>query len=175
MHTDKGKQKKYMNEDVRSGDHNSNKNDIDNLFEEFEYKSANFEEVESYSIDSIPVGEVLKSESERRIDDENVKKESLAVCLAVMKEVPTEKKVPIDKKLPIKDQLVRIVDSVNIKAYYKVNVKQLFKANEDLFANGLEELGQTDLIRHNSKWTSCKISINKVQLKEYHEAQNHLR
>ncbi|CAG8759806.1 8759_t:CDS:2 [Cetraspora pellucida] len=147
MHTDKGKQKEYVNEDMRSGDHDGDENDDDDLFEEFEYESEDLEEVESYSTDSIPVGEVSESESEGRIDDENVE-ESPAVCLAVMEEVPTEKKVPVDEKPPVEDQLVRIVDGVNIEAQYKVNVEQLFKANEDLFANGLEELGQTNLVKH---------------------------
>ncbi|CAG8649938.1 10551_t:CDS:2 [Cetraspora pellucida] len=147
MHTDKGKQKEYVNKDMRSGDHDSDENDDDDLFEKFEYESEDLEEVESYSTDSIPVGKVSESESEGRIDDENVE-ESLAVCLAVMEEVPTEKKVPVDEKLPAEDQLVRIVDGVNIEAQYKVNVEQLFKANENLFANGLEELGQTNLVKH---------------------------
>ncbi|CAG8552342.1 8757_t:CDS:2 [Cetraspora pellucida] len=83
MHTDKKKQKEYINKDMRS--------------------------------DSILVDKVSESKLERRIDNENVKEESLAVCLAVIKEVTTEKKVPVDEKLLIKDQLVRIMNSVNIE------------------------------------------------------------
>ncbi|CAG8756457.1 8453_t:CDS:2 [Cetraspora pellucida] len=110
MHTDKGKQKEYVNEDMRSGDHDGDKNDDDDLFEEFEYKSKDLEEVESYSTDSISVDEVSKNELKGRIYDENIEEESPAVCLAVMEEVPTEKKVSVDEKPPVKDQLVRIVD-----------------------------------------------------------------
>ncbi|CAG8733271.1 12367_t:CDS:2, partial [Cetraspora pellucida] len=117
--------KEYVNEDVRSGDHDGVKNDNDNLFEEFEYEIKDLEEVESYFTDSIPVGEVSDNESEERIDNKNVEDKSPAVCLAVMEEVPTEKKVLVDEKLP-----------------------QLFKENKDLFANGLEELGQTNLVKH---------------------------
>ncbi|CAG8789682.1 1239_t:CDS:2, partial [Cetraspora pellucida] len=42
-------------------------------------------------------------------------------------------------------------------AQYKVNVKQLFKANENLFANGLEELGQTNLVKHMIKTGDVKL------------------
>ncbi|CAG8745418.1 14741_t:CDS:2, partial [Cetraspora pellucida] len=96
MHIDKEKQEVYVNENVRSGDHN----------------------------DSILVNEVLESESKGKVDNKNIK----------------EEKVSVDKKLSVKNQLVRIVDSLNIEAQYKANIKQLFKANKVLFANGLEEL-----------------------------------
>ncbi|CAG8756716.1 11402_t:CDS:2, partial [Cetraspora pellucida] len=81
MHTGKKKQKEYVNKDVRSGNHNGDKNNDDDLFEGFEYESEDLEEVESYFIDSISVDEVLK------------------------KEVPTEKKVSLDGKPPVEDQL----------------------------------------------------------------------
>ncbi|CAG8552674.1 5416_t:CDS:2, partial [Cetraspora pellucida] len=77
-------------------DYDGNKNDDNDLFEEFEYESEDLEEVENYFTNSILVGEM------------------------------SESKKPLDRKPSVKDQLVRIVDNVNIEAQYKVNVEQLF-------------------------------------------------
>ncbi|CAG8640520.1 17717_t:CDS:2 [Cetraspora pellucida] len=107
MHTDKEKQKDYVNKNMRSNDHDSNKNDNNNLFEKFEYENEDLEE----------------KVSQKKIDDENIEKESLAVSLAVIKEVSTKKKLPVDEKPLVKDQL-------------------------NLFANGLEKLEQTNLVKH---------------------------
>ncbi|CAG8468074.1 19206_t:CDS:2 [Racocetra fulgida] len=131
------KQKAQIPEIDESGDHDED--NADELFDELEYESEELEELESFSSDCISSDE--ESIVKKKKDTKIVEIESPAVCLAVMEEIPTDKKVPADEKPTIEEQLNKIIDDTNIEEKYKESVKELFKNNKNLFANGLEELG----------------------------------
>ncbi|CAG8781550.1 5683_t:CDS:2, partial [Racocetra persica] len=118
---DKGKQKAQILEIDESGDHDED--DADELFDELD---------------------IVKKKKDTKI----VEIESPAVCLVVMEEIPTNKKVLADEKPTIEEQLNKIIDDTNIEEKYKESVKELFKNNKNLFANRLEELGRTNLVKH---------------------------
>ncbi|CAG8848446.1 15795_t:CDS:1, partial [Racocetra persica] len=138
------KQKAQILEIDESGDHDED--DTDELFDELEYKSEELEELESFSSDCISSDE--KSIVKKKKDTKIVEIESLAVCLAVIEEIPIDKKAPADEKPTIEEQLNKIIDDTNIEEKYKESVKELFKNNKNLFANGLEELGRTNLVKY---------------------------
>ncbi|CAG8730012.1 1471_t:CDS:2, partial [Racocetra persica] len=80
MYTDKGKQKVQIPEKVELDDYDEDDAD------EFE----ELEELESFSTDCALSDEESAEEIER--DEKIIKIESLAICLAVIEEIPTEKK-----------------------------------------------------------------------------------
>ncbi|CAG8637314.1 15334_t:CDS:1 [Cetraspora pellucida] len=102
MHTDKGIQKEYTLEEVKLSDHNED--DTDELFDEIEYESEELEEIESFASDNILTDDKGSEELENKV----MEIESLAICLAVIEEIPTEKKAPTNKNLTVEEQLNKI-------------------------------------------------------------------
>ncbi|CAG8834451.1 21337_t:CDS:1, partial [Racocetra persica] len=80
-----------------------------------------------------------------------------AICLAVIEKIPIHKKASVNEKSTIEEQLNKIIEDGNIEEKYKENIKKLFKNNKNLFANGLEELGQTNLVKHVIKTQDTKL------------------
>ncbi|CAG8674357.1 12135_t:CDS:1, partial [Cetraspora pellucida] len=76
MHTDKGKQKEYIPEEVEPSDHDED--DADELFDKIEYESEELEEIESFASDNI----VTDNEGPEELENKIVETESPAVCLA---------------------------------------------------------------------------------------------
>ncbi|CAG8604067.1 8975_t:CDS:2, partial [Cetraspora pellucida] len=143
MHMDKGKQKECILEELESGDHDED--EANELFDEMEYESEELEEVESFTSNNGPTD---NDDDTEEIREKRVEIESPAVCLAVMEEIPTGKKAPIDEKLTVEEQLNEIVESGKVEGKYQENVRELFNKKRELFANGLEELGCTNLVKH---------------------------
>ncbi|CAG8654284.1 1187_t:CDS:1, partial [Cetraspora pellucida] len=133
MHTDKRKQKECTLEEVEQSDYNED--DANKLFDKIKYESEELKEIESFASDNILTDDKRPEELENKV----LKIESLAVCLAVMEEIPIEKKAPTNKNPTVEEQLNKIKKNRNLGEYQE-NVKKLFKKNKELFANGLEEL-----------------------------------
>ncbi|CAG8765324.1 761_t:CDS:2, partial [Cetraspora pellucida] len=150
MHTDKGKQKEYIPEESKSGDYDED--EADELFDEIKYESEELEEIESFTSDSAPTD----NDDTEEVRDEMVEIESLAICLAVMEEIPTKKKALINKKLTVEEQLNEIIKSVKVERKYQESIKELFNKKRALFANGLKELGRTNLVKHMIKTQDAK-------------------
>ncbi|CAG8640983.1 6343_t:CDS:2, partial [Cetraspora pellucida] len=64
-----------------------------------------------------------------------------------MKKIHTEKKAPTNENLMVEEQLNKIEKNRNLEEYQE-SVKKLFKKNKELFANRLEELRHTELVKH---------------------------
>ncbi|CAG8644267.1 21656_t:CDS:2 [Cetraspora pellucida] len=115
------------------------KNMINNNDNQERKRKEELEELESFSSDCVPSDE--ESAEETKKSRKMVEIESPAICLTVMKEISTGKKVSVDEKSTIEEQLNKIIEEGNVDDKYKEEIKELFKNNRTLFANGLEELG----------------------------------
>ncbi|CAG8797146.1 13425_t:CDS:1, partial [Cetraspora pellucida] len=122
---------------------NHDEDDTDELFNEIEYESEKLEEIKSFASDNI----LTDDEGPEELENKVVKIESLAVYLVVMKKIPTEKKAHTNENPTVEEQLNKIEKNGNLGEYQK-SVKELFKKNKELFVNGLEELGCTELVKH---------------------------
>ncbi|CAG8784461.1 15926_t:CDS:2, partial [Racocetra fulgida] len=89
MHTDKGKQKEQILTIDESDDYDED--DVDEIFDEIEYESEELEELEGFSSNCISTYEESVEEIESEEMNKIIEIESLAVCLAVMEEIPTGK------------------------------------------------------------------------------------
>ncbi|CAG8828130.1 4435_t:CDS:1, partial [Racocetra persica] len=133
------KQKEQILEIDKSSDHDED--DIDEIFDEIEYKSKELEELKSFSSDCVSIDEKSAEEIESEETNKIIEIKSLAVCLVVIEEILTGKTASVNKKPTIEEQLNKITEDTNIKEKYKESIRELFKNNKNLFANRLEELG----------------------------------
>ncbi|CAG8673062.1 1844_t:CDS:1, partial [Cetraspora pellucida] len=82
----KKKQKEYILKELELSDHN--KDDINELFNEIEYKSEEFKKIKSFASDNI----LTDDEGSEKLKTKIVKIESSAIYLVVIEEIPTKKK-----------------------------------------------------------------------------------
>ncbi|CAG8534618.1 22472_t:CDS:2, partial [Cetraspora pellucida] len=130
-------QREQIPENDESDDYDED--NANELFDKLEYKREELEELESFSSDCVLSDK--ESAEETKKSRKMMEIESLAVYLAVMEEIPTGKKVSVDEKSTIEKQLNKIIEEGNVDDKYKEEIKELFKNNRTLFANGLKELG----------------------------------